>query len=69
MACHTRRSAEVGWLPGLLSRPKEVLTRGRELEHEAMKEKMDREKADKEENEQAEAQKKVAEEEVAQSLQ
>jgi hypothetical protein len=51
MACHTRKSAEVGWLPGLLSRPKEVLTRGRELKHEAMKEKIDREKADREENE------------------
>jgi hypothetical protein len=45
----------------------EVLTRGRELEQETMKEKMESEKAEREENEKAEAEKKAAEEEAPKS--
>jgi hypothetical protein len=45
----------------------EVLTRGRELEQETMKEKMESEKAEREENEKAEAEKKAAKEEAPKS--
>ena len=43
----------------------EVLTRGRELEREAMKEKTEREKAEREESEKVEVQRKAAENEEA----